>query len=84
MLKKIRSKKDYKSVINQEKIKILETAITDDTSDQRLINFLSRGGFTDVSLDFQRIFTKTEEKFRERTSHEHLVEIDVPAMVTEL
>lgn len=85
MLNKTLQGKNYKSVKNQATAKILQHATIDDCESQKLIDCLNRGGLTAVSIEFQRIFLKTEMQFRIATTNQnHLKSIDVKSITNVL
>ncbi|XP_065669613.1 uncharacterized protein LOC105845928 isoform X2 [Hydra vulgaris] len=83
-IKKSKNSPNYKSNENQNIIKILNNAITKNTSDQELIEAQSRGGLTAVNNECQQIFMKAEIQFRNDTNINHLQEIDINRMTVEL
>ena len=67
-------------------MKILQHATVDDEwENQKLVNCLTRGSLSAVSIDFQRMFLKAEVQFRKVTStSNHLKSIDVNSITYSL
>lgn len=63
-LKALNNGKDYKLVLNQSRVKIIENATVERHYEHKFISALNCGGLTVVKLSFQNIFLITEEKFR--------------------
>ena len=63
-LKALNNDKDYKLVLNQSWVKIIENATVEGHYEHKFISAFNCGGVTAVKLSFQNIFLITEEKFR--------------------
>lgn len=74
-LKALNNGKDYKLVLNQSRVKIIENATVERHYEHKFISALNCGGLTVVKLSFQNIFLITEEKFRYATQ-QHLFSKD--------
>ncbi|XP_047123666.1 uncharacterized protein LOC124806636 [Hydra vulgaris] len=83
-IKKSKNSLNYKSNENQNIIKILNNAISKNSTDQELIEAQNRGGLTAVNNECQQIFVKAEIQFRNETNINHLQEIDINRMTMEL
>ncbi len=80
LLKTSRSNKNYQKEEHQSIIKVLTTMMTDDYTDQSLIEATSRGGLTAVNVNMQHIFRAAEETVRSHTSRNALQRIDTCKM----
>ena len=77
--------KNYNSSTNQATVRILKNSLVNELDDQKLVKTLSRGGLTAVSLEFQRMFLKTEIAFRIETSKDtHLDSINIQKIAENL
>ena len=82
-LKKAKNE-NFQSMENQTIISLLSNSITEDCSNQELINMQNRGGLKAVIGEWIDIFTKVEIKFRIETNVTHMRKIDINQMTIEL
>ena len=63
---------------NQQIIAVLQTFVSEDWSERKLISSQNRGGLTTVNNDIEKIFYRTEEEFRAETNSQNCInKIDI-------
>ena len=83
-MKKVKNDKNYSSVENQNILSILDASITKDTSNQKLIRSVTRGGLSAVDNQCTNIFFIAEKHFRNVTKKINLRKIPTDEIISYL
>ena len=83
-MKKVKNDKNYSSVENQNILSILDASITKDTSNQKLLRSVTRGGLSAVDNQCTNIFFIAEKHFTNVTKKINLRKIPTDEIISYL